>query len=39
VPLQVAAATGVATHLWGLIFAAFFGLLAWMILSLRWNKA
>jgi uncharacterized membrane protein YbhN (UPF0104 family) len=34
VPLQVAAATGLAAHLWGLIFAAFFGLLAWMILSL-----
>ena len=35
IPLQVAAATGVATHLWGLIFAAFFGLLAWLVLSLR----
>jgi uncharacterized protein (TIRG00374 family) len=33
VPLQVAAATGVATHLWGLIFAAFFGLVAWLLLS------
>jgi len=33
VPLQVAAATGVATHLWGLIFAAFFGFLAWLMLS------
>lgn len=33
VPLQVAAATGAATHLWGLIFAAFFGLLAWVVLS------
>jgi uncharacterized protein (TIRG00374 family) len=33
VPLQVAAATGVATHLWGLIFAAFFGLAAWVTLE------
>jgi uncharacterized protein (TIRG00374 family) len=33
VPLQVAAATGVAAHLWGLIFAAFFGLAGWVLLS------
>jgi uncharacterized membrane protein YbhN (UPF0104 family) len=33
VPLQVAAATGVAAHLWGLIFAAFFGLAAWVVLT------
>jgi uncharacterized protein (TIRG00374 family) len=33
VPAQVAAATGVAAHLWGLIFAAVLGFAAWMILS------
>ena len=33
VPFQVAAATGVAAHLWGLIFAAFFGLAGWAALS------
>ncbi len=33
VPLQVAAATGIAAHLWGLIFAAFFGLAGWALLS------
>jgi uncharacterized protein (TIRG00374 family) len=33
VPLQVAAATGFAAHLWSLIFAAFFGALAWATLS------
>lgn len=33
VPFQVAAATGVAAHLWGLIFAAFFGLAAWVWLT------
>lgn len=33
VPLQVAAATGVAAHLWGLIFAAIFGLAAWVSLD------
>jgi uncharacterized protein (TIRG00374 family) len=33
VPLQLAAATGVAAHLWGLIFAAFFGLAGWAALS------
>jgi len=35
VPVQVAAATGVAAHLWGLIFAALYGLLAWLIISLK----
>jgi uncharacterized protein (TIRG00374 family) len=34
VPLRVAAATGFAAHLWGLIFAAFFGALAWALLSI-----
>jgi uncharacterized protein (TIRG00374 family) len=33
VPFQVAAATGVAAHLWGLIFAAFFGLVGWVVLT------
>lgn len=35
VPLQTAAATGLAAHLWGLIFAAFYGALAWGLLSLE----
>jgi uncharacterized protein (TIRG00374 family) len=35
VPVQVAAATGVAAHLWGLIFAALYGLLAWAIVARR----
>ena len=39
VPLQVAAATGVAAHLWGLIFAALFGLAAWVMLSTVSQKA
>jgi uncharacterized protein (TIRG00374 family) len=38
VPLQVAAATGVAAHLWGLIFAALFGLLAWAALAVWSGK-
>jgi uncharacterized protein (TIRG00374 family) len=33
VPLQTAAATGLAAHLWGLIFAAIFGLVAWIALA------
>jgi uncharacterized protein (TIRG00374 family) len=33
VPLQTAAATGLAAHLWGLIFAALFGLVAWVALA------
>jgi uncharacterized protein (TIRG00374 family) len=37
VPLRVAAATGLAAHLWGLIFAAFFGGIAWIIMSRRLN--
>jgi uncharacterized protein (TIRG00374 family) len=39
VPLQVAAATGVAAHLWGLVFAAVFGLGAWMILSVTSRRS
>jgi uncharacterized membrane protein YbhN (UPF0104 family) len=39
VPLQVAAATGFAAHLWGLVFAAFFGLLAWAILSMKSKRS
>jgi uncharacterized membrane protein YbhN (UPF0104 family) len=39
VPLQVAAATGVAAHIWGLIFAAIFGLLAWVGLSMSSKQA
>jgi len=38
VPLQVAAATGLAAHLWGLIFAALFGLLAWAVLTVWSGK-
>jgi uncharacterized protein (TIRG00374 family) len=34
VPLEVAATTGLAAHLWGLLFAAAFGALAWGMLSL-----
>lgn len=33
VPLRTAAATGLAAHLWGLIFAAVFGLIGWGLLS------
>jgi len=32
VPLRVAAATGLAAHLWGLIFAALFGAIAWIVM-------
>jgi uncharacterized protein (TIRG00374 family) len=39
VPLQVAAATGVAAHLWGLIFAALFGSVGWMVLSLTSKRS
>jgi uncharacterized protein (TIRG00374 family) len=38
VPFQVAAATGVAAHLWGLIFAAIFGLLGSAALTVRSGK-
>jgi uncharacterized protein (TIRG00374 family) len=33
VPLQTAAASGLAAHLWGLVFAAFFGLVGWVVLT------
>lgn len=33
VPLATAAATGLAAHLWGLLFAALFGTLAWLAIS------
>lgn len=33
VPMATAAATGLAAHLWGLVFAALFGSLAWLALS------
>jgi uncharacterized protein (TIRG00374 family) len=33
ISLQVAASTGLAAHLWGLVFAAFFGLASWIVLS------
>ena len=35
VDLEVAAATGLATHLWALIFVAVFGVLGWMTMALR----
>jgi len=38
VPLQTAAASGLAAHLWGLIFAAFYGLLGWAALSYAGSK-
>lgn len=34
IPLQTAAASGLAAHLWGLIFAAFFGLVGWAALAI-----
>lgn len=33
VPLQTAAATGVAAHVWGLVFAGFYGLVSWLVLQ------
>jgi uncharacterized protein (TIRG00374 family) len=33
IPLQTAAASGLAAHLWGLVFAAFFGLIGWIVLT------
>ena len=33
VPVSVAAATGLASHLWALVFAAVYGALAWLVLS------
>ena len=38
VPLQVAAASGLAAHLWGLIFAAFFGAIGWTALTLKGSR-
>ena len=38
IPLQTAAASGLAAHLWGLIFAALFGLLSWVVLTTRNNR-
>jgi uncharacterized protein (TIRG00374 family) len=38
-PLQDAAATGLAAHLWGLAFAAGFGLIAWVVLSVTTAEA
>ena len=36
IPLQTAAATGLAAHLWGLVFAAFYGVIAWVV-TLRYR--
>ena len=33
IPLQTAAASGLAAHLWGLVFAAVFGLVGWVVLT------
>lgn len=33
VPVEVAAATGFASHLWALVFAAIFGALSWVVLA------
>lgn len=33
VPIDVAAATGLATHLWSLVFVALYGVGAWLVLS------
>jgi uncharacterized protein (TIRG00374 family) len=33
VPVEVAAATGFASHLWALLFAALFGALSWVVLA------
>lgn len=38
VPVEVAAASGLAAHLWGLIFAAFYGILGWAALSIRGER-
>jgi len=35
VPVDLAAATGFASHLWALLFAAMFGAMAWGALALR----
>jgi uncharacterized protein (TIRG00374 family) len=38
VPVQTAAASGLAAHLWGLIFAAFFGTVSWAALSIQGSR-
>ena len=38
VPIQVAAASGLAAHLWGLIFAAFFGAIGWAALTMKRSR-
>jgi hypothetical protein len=35
VPPEVAAATGLASHLWALLFAAVYGAAAWAVLAAR----
>jgi len=39
IPVQTAAASGLAAHLWGLIFAAFFGIVGWAALSFRGGRS
>ena len=39
IPADVAAATGLASHLWAVVFAAVYGVLAWGLLSLRSGSA
>jgi uncharacterized membrane protein YbhN (UPF0104 family) len=38
IPLQTAAATGLAAHIWGLVFAAVYGTVAWGILASGMKK-
>ena len=35
IPLETAAATGLAAHLWALVFSALFGAVAWFLLRNR----
>jgi len=35
VPVSVAAATGLASHLWALLFAAIYGVAAWLVITRR----
>lgn len=37
VPVKVAAASGLAAHIWGLVFAAVFGILGWMAVSISFR--
>ena len=39
IPVQTAAASGLAAHLWGLIFAAFFGVVGWAALSFTGGRS